>query len=413
MTSSNGRIDPARTEPGGGAAAAAPRVLMVTGAYYPEISSSGLQCQHVARLLDRRVDVRVLTTGVDRTLPSSAVVEGVPVSRIHVDVSSRLSKAVASIRMIAAMARLGRRADVVHLHGFSGKNVVVTAMARLLFGRPVIMSLHTSGFDEPESIARQGRLAWWAFTSADLYLSVSPHLVTAFLAAGLPARKIRQVPNGIDLTRFSPADRPERERLRRRLGLPVDRPMILFVGFFSREKQPHVLFDAWRLLNAEPAPSLVFVGATKSSYFEVDGDLAGSIRWKAAGAGVDDRLFFVDPTHDVHDYYRAADLFVLPSSREGLPVALLEAMASGLPCVASRLPGATDVVITDGDDGVLVAPGDVEAFASAIDRLLGDHQAAAALGARARATVTARYSDADVAERWLDAYETVMRAKTA
>jgi glycosyltransferase involved in cell wall biosynthesis len=387
-------------------------VLLVTGAYYPEISSGGLQCQAVARALRDRVDVEVLTTAVDASLPQHEIVDGVPVTRIAVDVRSRWSKARAARRMVGALLSRLRRVDLVHIHGFSRKNVLVTAMARLL-GVPVVMSLHTAGFDEPDAIAAQGRVTWWAFAHADLYLSVSPQLMERYLASGLPASKIRQVPNGIDLQRFAPATDADRQSLRRQLGLPPASPIILFVGFFSREKQPRVLFDAWRTLTDTPLPALVLVGATRSSYFEVDQTIADRMRRDAAEAGAADRLFFVDPTHRIHDYFRAADLFALPSSREGLPVALLEAMACGLPCVASRLAGATDVIITHGEDGILVPPGDADALASALASLLRDHACASRIGAHARATVVSRFANTEVAERWLDAYETLVRGTAA
>lgn len=381
------------------------RVLFVTGAYSPEISSGGLQCQEVARMLSDRIDVQILTTAVNGALPRHSVVEGVPVTRIAVDVTSGSSKLRAAWHMLLELIRLGRSVDIMHLHGCSQKNVLVTVVAKLL-GKKVVLSLHTAGFDEPDAIARQGRLAWWAFTAADAYLSVSPHLVDAYLAADLPATKVRLVPSGIDLERFYPATTEERMELRRSLDIPVDRPAILFVGFFSREKQPHVLFDAWLGLQRNPAlaSTLLFVGATRSKYFEVDESLEAEMRASARREGVADRLVFIAPTHRVQDYYRAADLFALPSSREGLPVALLEAMATGLPAVASRLPGATDVLIEDGQDGVLVPPGNVNALADALRRMLTDRSHAAALGVAARSRVAREFGSGQTAGRWLEAY---------
>jgi glycosyltransferase involved in cell wall biosynthesis len=177
------------------------------------------------------------------------VVDGVPVSRIPVDVTRAASKIRASRHMIAELVRVVPRADIVHVHGYSQKNVLVAAAARL-FRVPLVLSLHTSGFDEPATIAGRGRLARWALNAADLYLSVSPALVDACVAAGLPAGKIRHVPNGVDLDRFRTATADERASLRASLGIAAGRPVILFVGFFSREKQPAVLFDAWLRLQA-------------------------------------------------------------------------------------------------------------------------------------------------------------------
>lgn len=379
---------------------------MVTGAYAPEISSGGLQCQSMASQLAGRVEVQVLTTAVDPGLRRHDVVDEVPVSRVVVNLDSGLSKLRAGLRMIVELFRLVPRADLVHIHGYSTKNVLVTFFAKL-FRKPLVLSLHTAGFDEVTAIDRHGSLALWAFLSADLYLSVSPSLVDSYLASGLPAANIRLIPNGIDLSRFTPAD--DRVEVRERLRLPAGAPIIVFVGFFSHDKQPRVLFDAWCDLRARGiAATLVFVGATRSSYFEVDNAIAEEMRHEASARGLLDALVFTGATLDVPDYLRAANLFVLPSRREGLPVALLEAMACGLPCIASRLPGSTDTIISDGDNGLLVPPGDRAALAAAMAGVLGDPARAAALGARARATIETRFASGAVADRWLDAYDQVL-----
>jgi len=272
--------------------------------------------------------------------------------------------------------------------------------------------LHTAGFDEPDAIQRRGRLARWSVTAPDLYLAVSGRLADACRAAGLPPGTIRHVPNGVDLDRFRPAAVQERAALRRTLAIPSDAPVVLFVGFFSREKQPHALFDAWvRLQQRGCRSTLVFVGATRSPYFEVDDRMADDMRALAQSAGLLERLIFAGQTRRVEDYYRSADVFALPSSREGLPVALLEAMASGLPVVASRLPGATDVVIEDGRDGVLVPPGDIDALAGAIGTVLANRDRAAALGVAARQRVAHEFGAGRTAGGWLAAYQTVVAAR--
>src|SRR5262245_55316675 len=385
------------------------RVLLVTGAYSPEISSGGLQSQMVARALADCVSFKVLTTAVDGTLPRRSLVNGVPVSRIVVDADNARSKLAAAGPMLTETTALMRETDVVHLHGYSQKNVPVTAVAKS-FGVPIVLSLHTAGFDEPQTIRRHGPLARWALKAANLYVTVSPSLSDACKAAGLPSDRIHHVPNGVDLERFRPPGADERAAIRRSLRLHADRPVILFVGFFSREKQPHVLFDAWlRLQERGAATTLVFVGATRSPYFEVDDRLADDMRTAAQRAGVSDRLVFADPTPRVEEYYRSADVFALPSSREGLPVALLEAMSTGVPAVASRLPGSTDTIVDDGRTGVLVTPGDAGALADAIERLLTDREAAAAIGAEARRHVAREFSADRTARGWLAAYRTVAR----
>ena len=386
-----------------------PRVLFVTGAYFPEISAGGLQSRAVARQLAGRAEVRVLTTATNPALPPHDTVDGVPVSRIYVDVKSRASRIRATIRMLRDLLHIVPTIDLIHVQGYSSKNILLTFVARLL-RRPIVMHLQTAMHDEPSVVARQGRLAWWAFASADRYLSVSPGLTEQYLAAGLPSDRIREAPNGVDADRFRPATRDERVALRRALGLPVEPPLILFVGTMSSDKQPQILFDAWLQLQQHGgvASTLVLVGATDPRQFEADAGLAADIRRRANESGLGDRVIFVAPTSQIQDYFRAADVYAMPSIREGLPIALLEAMACGLPCVASRLPGATDVMIEDGVNGSLVPPRDAAAFAVALSAMLGDPARAAQMGAAARRTVQDRYQMQRVADTWLATYEQVL-----
>ena len=388
-----------------------PRALLVTGAYAPEFSAGGLQCQAAARILHDRAGVLVLTTATDPTLRRHDTVDGVAVSRITVAQGS-WSSARATVRMMAELFRLLPLVDLVHIQGYSSKNILIAAMAKL-FARPVIVHLQTSKHDEPATVRAQGPLAWRAFRSADAYLSVSPGLTARYLEAGLPADRIREIPNGVDATRFTPASATARHELRRRLNLPEDRPVVLFVGVMMPDKQPHVLFDAWlRMRHATGILStLVFVGATNPKLYELGDRLADRVRSEAIAAGVSDDVIFAPPTPTVEDYFRAADVFAMPSAREGLPIVLLEAMACGLPVVASNLPGSTDTMIESGVNGLLVPPGDAAAFADGLTTILSQPDAAARMGAAARRTVESRYTIEHVAEQWLDAYQQLLATR--
>lgn len=385
---------------------------MVTGAYYPEISSGGLQTRLMAAAMRGEAVVRVLTTALDMSTPRHSTIDDVDVTRIHLRAINAGSKMAVTGVIVPEILRLVAWSDVVHLHGVSSKNILVTAAARLL-GKPVVLSLHTMGADEPVPVKKQGMLAWWAFRSAARYMAVSAGLRQSFIDGGMPADRIEQVANGIDTSEFSPAPAEEKRRLRKSLGLDPDRPLVLFVGFFSHDKQPRVLFDAWMQLRDTHGidTSLVFVGATKSGYYEVDESLAGNMRAEADARGLGDRLTFTGSLHEVHEYFRLADVYVLPSRREGLPVALMEAMSCGLPCVASRLPGATDTLIEDGVSGLLVPPGDVTAFANGLKTMLTDPARAQHMGIAARAFVTERFSATTIAARWLANYRMALRSR--
>ena len=346
------------------------RVLLVTGAYYPEISAAAVECRAVAAALRGRVDFSVVTTAIDPALAATGIVDGVTVHRVRLDRRRSLSKVRASARLATCLWRAARACDVMHIHGVSQKNVATALVARCL-GKPLVLTLHTSGQDEPNAVRRRGRLAYWAFMSPDLVLAVSPSLGDRYQAAACAANAVILTPNGIDTQRFRPADSAERLAIRRSLGWPETQPIVLFVGFFSRDKRPDLLFRAWRRLVPTPVRvKLVYVGAMGGGYYEIDTSLAGQIRADAAACGCADDVIFAEPTNDVDRYFRAADLFVLPSAREAHPLALLEAMACGLPSIATRLPGATDAIIEDGVTGRLVPIDDeTDAIADIVERI--------------------------------------------
>jgi mannosyltransferase len=246
----------------------------------------------------------------------------------------------------------------------------------------------------------------WALRSADRVITVSPQLTAAYRAAGLPEAKLKEIANGVDTQRFRPADGEERRAIRRALALPEEATIVLFVGFFSRDKRPDRAFDVFRrLAGLRPELVLVCVGATDaSSYHEIDPLLAPAIAEAARAAGLGPRVMLRAPTPFIEQYYRAADVFVMPSARESFSVVLLEAMACALPCAASRLAGATDTLIEDGISGCLVQVDDIDRFTAAVESLLNNREVACRLGARARETASSRFGIARCAERWLEIY---------
>jgi glycosyltransferase involved in cell wall biosynthesis len=383
-------------------------VLMITGAYFPELSGGGLQCKATIDALRSDQPFTVLTTSTDASLPEVGEVDGTPVFRVHVDVRSRWSKIRAAWRFARVFLTQAPAVDIIHLHGFSQKSTLAIVLAKLL-GKRVVLTLHTAGHDEPADVRARGRLAYWAYSRVDLFIAVSEPLAASVERAGITASRVWRGSNGLDTERFRPVADGEQPALRRQLGLPDAGPIILFVGFFSRDKGPQVAFDAWRSIarDAGSASSLVYVGATHSQYYEVDPTLARSIRETAERDGLIGRIVFVEETRIIEQYYRAADMFVFPSRREAFGMALVEAMASGLPCIASRIPGVTDTIVDDGRSGVLVEPHDAAALAAAMERTLCDRAFAAGLGAAARRAVESRFSIRQTAQRTRDAYRFV------
>jgi glycosyltransferase involved in cell wall biosynthesis len=351
----------------------------------------------------------VLSTVTDPSLPLADSVDGVTVARVRVDVTSAASKAVASLQVLRAFLRVSADVEIVHLHGFSQKSVLLTVLARL-FGKRLVVKLTSVGHDDPLTMKRKGGAMFRAYASADRFVGVSPRFAELYREAALPGERLRVVPNGVDLDRFRPASPDERRARRARLGLPADLRLFLFVGFFSHEKAPALFLDAWLdVAGSLSATGVVFVGATRGRNAEIDPSIADAMKGAIRGQGVEERVVFVERSDEIESYYAACDAFVLPSVREGLPNAVLEAMASGLPIVVSRLPGVTDWLIDDGVNGRLVPAGDRTALGEALREVVCQPARAAAWGASARADAERRFAMAAVADRYFDIYQELVR----
>lgn len=388
-------------------------MLMVTGAYAPEKSGASLQCRNLIKALRDRADFTVLTTSTDPSLPWNSIVDEVKVRRVSVDPGSRLSKLTAIERMASSFFELAPGIDIVHLHGFSQKSILLVALARLL-RKKIVIKLTSVGHDDPASIRAKGAAMWAAYRQADRYIGVTPRFADGFDATGLDRQRFAFIPNGVDLDRFKPASAGTRSEFRHQLRLDPTDPVVLFVGFFSREKNPDVLFDAWLALQEKGVRStLVLIGATSGAYYEIDPGLAERIKEKAARRGVIDRVVFVEAEDHIEHYFRAADVFALPTAREGLPNVLLEAMASAVPPVITRLEGVTDWIVEPGVTGELVPSIDSAEFAAALERLLTSPERRDAMGAAARAHVTQHFSMAATARSTLEIYQDLLKEQTA
>ncbi|HYJ78786.1 MAG TPA: glycosyltransferase family 4 protein, partial [Longimicrobiaceae bacterium] len=207
---------------------------------------------------------------------------------------------------------------------------------------------------------------------------------------GIPAERIHFLPNGIDTLAFRPAAPDERAALRRALGVEGDGPLVLYVGRLSPEKGPSVLLDAWeRVAATAPGARLALVGG---------GPEAAGLRARLAGSPAASSVHLHGPDHDTARWFRAADLFVLPSLREGLSNALLEALGCGLPVVSTRVSGSVDAFAA-ADLGELATPGDAAGLAAALSRLLADPGRRLACGAAARELAVREYALERVVDR--------------
>jgi glycosyltransferase involved in cell wall biosynthesis len=218
---------------------------------------------------------------------------------------------------------------------------------------------------------------------------------------GTPDEKLEYVPNAVDPADFERSGRG-RASIMAEFGWGPAEPLVLSVGRLVSAKDYPVLVDALHLVRqrVEGVKALI-VG---------EGDCRTQIASRIGLHGLEEAVKLAGSRRDVRDLIAAADLFVLSSVREGLPVSLLEAMASRKAIVATGVGGIPDAV-TDGENGILVPPGNPEALADAIVRLLDDADVRRSLGSAAADEVQRRFSIRITAGRVGEIYSDLYRRK--
>jgi glycosyltransferase involved in cell wall biosynthesis len=230
---------------------------------------------------------------------------------------------------------------------------------------------------------------------ADAYVTLTREIEAELIEFGLGGVPFRRIPNGVDAAAFFPAPPEERATLRAATGLPADKILCAFVGRLTRQKNPAALLRAWSRC-ATSRMQLVFVG---------DGPLKADLEQQSSCQQSMSGVTFTGAVSDVRAFIRAMDFVVLPSEAEGLSNAMLEAMACGLPVVATDVGGAREVLGNDGKAGVVVPAGSSAALAEAIATLAASPALRREIGAAARTLIVDRYDMRRVVAQYLSLYE--------
>jgi glycosyltransferase involved in cell wall biosynthesis len=242
----------------------------------------------------------------------------------------------------------------------------------------------------PDKSAGQIRLQRLAYRAATRIVANSPAAADMLAQEGVANRKISIIPNGLESSAYL---EPRRSRSIRR---------IITVANLRPEKSHETLIAAAALLSpACPELRFVIVG---------DGSRRAELELLARIKGVDRVFEFLGHREDVPELLAGADVFVLPSRSEAFPNGVIEAMAAGLPVIASAVGGIPDLV-DPGHTGILVPPLDAEALAAALRSLRADPARAHAIGAAARCEVLARYSFDRMLQSFEHLYESELRTR--
>jgi len=275
--------------------------------------------------------------------------------------------------------------DIVHAHyGFHS-----ALFAAIIKKTPLIITFHRGdALNEPYRNKIYFKLQKFVISRADHIIAVSNEIKNALIKnLGAQENKISIIPCGVDMNLFIPLDKQEQ---RKKLGISDNSKIILFVGGFSHRKGIDILLACAKQIQEA---NFIFVG---------EGELKTDCQncW-VVGSRSNDKL---------PEWYAASDIFFLPSRSEGTPVVLLEALACGIPVVAAKVGGVSDL-IRNGETGYLVELEDVSMMEKRLRELLGNPEKAVQIGREGKNFVIENYDSRKIAERIKKVYEMILDEK--
>ncbi len=387
------------------------RLVLVTRRFWPLVGGAeAVMANLAAELHAQGHRVTLLTAQWEAAWPDEIHHRGVRVLRLPQPQISFVGTLVYIRELARWLRRHAGEIDLAYVSMLKHDAFGAIAAARAKF--PVVLRAEGAGETGDchwQLEARCGRRIKQRCQQAQALVAPSPAIERELIAAGFARTKIVSIPNGVaipvdETEGATPGVAAETRRDARAalavahpgLTLAADAPLAVYTGRLHENKGLFDLVDAWPLISARrPSARLWFVG---------EGPLRQALAERIESRGLGNRMMVAGPFDKVDEVLEAADLYVLPSREEGMSLALLEAMAAGLPVVASDIPG-NRLLVEHGQHGLLTPVGEVEALAEAINRLWDEPALARRLADSARARVAAEYSLARMCDEHLRLFE--------
>ena len=366
-----------------------PRILMIISLFHPLVGGTEKQAQRLAKKLQERgVTISILTREV-KGCPDREEIDGIPVFRKIKTIEFGILWGVSyMLSTLVFLIRFRKEYDLIHCHHLQGFHSLIAVLMKGLLNKKVIIKV-AGGGERGDIYAIKARKLGWLYLRllkrADRIIAVSREITSQLRENGFHPSIIQEIPNGVDTCQFTPGESP----------LPSSERLILYVGRLDPLKGLDDLIRAFRKVHERyPEARLVLVG---------EGEVESNLMHLARELKISDQVSFEGLQEDVKSYFGKSEIFAFPSLTEGLSNVLLEAMACGLPVVATRIGGNMELV-EHGVNGILINPGDPEGLSEAIITLLADPEQSRQMGREGRKRVDERYSLDKVAGEYLMLY---------
>lgn len=379
------------------------KILMVIDRYFPVWGGAENQLRELSRrLLASGCKIIIITRRWKKDMLQYDVIDSIPVVRVGWPGCGQSE----TLRYILAMTYYllceGKKADVIHTHGAAALGAV-GSLAAWFTGSRNIAKITTAGRIPKLQKNLLGFLIISLFKRSDAIVCMTSEIRKELEVISTSSHRVIQIPNAVNANRFYPLPDKERQRWRVDRGFGSQDPIVIFSGRFVYRKGIDVLINAWPyVITRYPKARLIILG---SGHHQRD-SIEEQMRRKVSQESITN-IYFIGDTRTPESYLSVGDIFVFPSRREGFPNAILEAMASGLATVASKIGGVTDL-IENGKTGLIFPSENYKCLSEKIIYLLDRPVELDSIGKAAREKVLRNFSFKKIVAQYLTVYQTLI-----
>ena len=351
-------------------------ILFVTGGFYPELHGGSIQIKHLIKKLKKNFNTFILSSSKIYDTSLLDISDKLNIFRLKKNNNYFLTL-FNILKMILFFFLIRNKISIIHIRGFT-KKVILLILLGKIFRKKIIYS-PTRYLEDDVYTLKNNFFFYFFIKKIDLLLCISPIFFTGKNSFVKKIFKFEYLPNFVDLNIY----RFKKKNFRKNLN-------ILFIGFFSKVKNPQLIYKAWKKVK-NTNTKLTFIGRKNFDYYLSDLKIYDQIYNDAKKNNLLKRIKFIDQTNKITKYFNVCDIFVLPSKTEGMPNALLEAMASGLVPIVLKISNLYSDIIVDNFNGLILKKNSDEDLSIILNKLIINKSKLNKLSLNARKTIEKKF----------------------
>jgi glycosyltransferase involved in cell wall biosynthesis len=401
------------------------KICIFTETYYPVMGGGETQAQLLAEgLVANGHSVIILTRRSDVSYKKREHYDEVDVYRLAPVGKGQFKKWGLLFSSIPALLRLRGQYDLIFVSGYRIIGLTAVLISKLLKKTIVLKAdsqgemsgdFFESGLKKFGASHKSPLFRWFlhyrntVLKKADAFSAISPEIASEWISSGIPAEKVHLIPNTVDTNRYFPVDAKRKNLLRKKLNLPQDAIIAIYTGRLVSYKGLPLLLRVWDdIRRKHHHVLLVLAGTGGLDIHNCEDELRKFVRDNE----LENALLFTGMVKNVPEYLQASDFFVFPTENDAFPSSVIEAMACGLPVIATPV-GAIKNIITDNQTGILIQPSDFEQLYQALHVILTDKNRFSLMGEAARRSVQGKYSAKAVTEKYQVLFQNLTQSMKA